>query len=89
MKAVLFVCVHNSGRNQMAEAFFNKLAGGKAIAISAGTRSAAHMDRNVVEAMREIGIDISQQRPKALTLEMMEKKASTLLKGDWKIGKAG
>ena len=71
-KTVLFVCVHNAGRSQMAEAFFNRLAAGKAVAISAGTRPAAHMDKGVVTAMGEIGIDISDQRPKALTLEMME-----------------
>jgi arsenate reductase len=73
MKKVLFVCVHNTGRSQMAEAFFNQMARGKATAISAGTKPAVHTDRGVVEAMREIGIDISRQRPKALTLEMMEK----------------
>ncbi len=56
----------------MAEAFFNHLAKGKAIANSAGTRPAAHTDSNVVKAMHEIGIDIRQQRPKPLTLEMME-----------------
>jgi len=72
MKKVLFVCVHNAGRSQMAEAFFNRMAKGKATAISAGTRPAIHMDKGVVEAMRELGIDISQQRPKALTLEMVE-----------------
>ena len=72
VKTVLFVCVHNSGRSQMAEALFNYLVQSKARAISAGTRPAAHTDRNVTAAMKEIGIDISYQRPKALTLEMME-----------------
>lgn len=72
MKKVLFVCVHNAGRSQMAEAFFNKMSAGKAIAISAGTRPAAHMDKGVVEAMREIGIDIRNQRPKLLTFAMLE-----------------
>jgi arsenate reductase len=72
LKTVLFICVHNSGRSQMAEAIFNYLAQGKARAISAGTRPAVHTDRNVTAAMKEIGIDISSQRPKALTLEMME-----------------
>lgn len=72
VKKVLFACIHNSGRSQMAEAFFNRLAGEKARAISAGTRPAAHMDRNVVEAMREIGVDIRRQRPKLLTLEMLQ-----------------
>ena len=70
--AVLFVCVHNSGRSQMAEAIFNHLAEGKAQAFSAGTRPAAHTDRTVRQAMDEIGIDISGQRPKLLTPEMIE-----------------
>ncbi len=72
MKAVLFICVHNSGRSQMAEAFFNRLAKGKAVAISAGTEPAAGTDRGVVAAMGEIGIDISRQMPKPLTPEMIQ-----------------
>ena len=73
MKNILFTCVHNSGRSQMAEAFFNQLTEGKAMAVSAGTKPAAHIDRGVMEAMSEIGVDIRGQRPKLLTLEMMEK----------------
>ncbi len=72
MKKVLFVCVHNAGRSQMAEAFFNQMAKGKATAISAGTKPAAHTDKVVVKVMDEIGIDIGKQRPKALTLEMVD-----------------
>ncbi len=72
MKTMLFVCVHNSGRSQMAEAFFNRLAKGKAQALSAGTDPANAIDPTVVEAMREVGIDISGSKPKALTLEMIE-----------------
>jgi arsenate reductase len=72
MKRVLFVCVHNSGRSQMAEAFFNRMAGGKAVATSAGTQPAAHTDSNVVKAMREVGIDISNQKPKLLAYEMLQ-----------------
>jgi arsenate reductase (thioredoxin) len=72
MKKVLFVCVHNSGRSQMAEAFFNYYASGKATAISAGTQPASHIDRTVAEAMKELGIDISSNRSKLLTPEMME-----------------
>ena len=72
MKTVLFVCVHNSGRSQMAEAFFNQLAQGKARAFSAGTSPAAAVDPTVVQAMKEMGIDISNQVPKALTPEMVE-----------------
>jgi len=69
---VLFVCVHNAGRSQMAEAFFNQLARGKARVSSAGTAPADAVDPTVVEAMREVGIDISGNKPKALTREMVE-----------------
>ncbi|MBM3143146.1 MAG: arsenate reductase ArsC [Chloroflexi bacterium] len=72
MKKVLFVCVHNAGRRQMAEAFFNRLAEGKALALSAGTAPASRVNPVVVEVMREAGIDISHQKPKLLTLEMLE-----------------
>jgi arsenate reductase (thioredoxin) len=73
VKTVLFVCVHNSGRSQMAEAFFRALAGGKAKAISAGTKPADRVNSTVAAVMKEVGIDISRRRPKALTFEMMEK----------------
>ena len=73
MKTVVFVCVHNSGRSQMAEAFFNQIAEGKATAISAGTQPGDKVHPVVVEAMKEIGIDISGNKPKMLTLEMIEK----------------
>jgi arsenate reductase len=73
INTVLFVCVHNSGRSQMAEAFFNKLAGGKAQALSAGTQPAGEVNPVVVEAMRETGINISGNKPKMLTLDMVEK----------------
>jgi arsenate reductase (thioredoxin) len=71
-KTVLFVCIHNSGRSQMAEAFFNKIANGKAQAISAGTRPADTVNPVVVKAMMEIGIDISKNKPKTLTMEMIQ-----------------
>ncbi len=73
MRTVLFVCVHNSGRSQMAEAFFNQLSKGKAQAYSAGTQPADKVNPVVIEAMREVGIDISSNRPKALTIDMVEK----------------
>ncbi len=72
MKKVLFICVHNSGRSQMAEAFFNQMAQGKAKATSAGSQPADRVNPTVVEAMREVGIDISHNKPKLLTLEMAE-----------------
>ncbi len=56
----------------MAGAFFNQMAKGRATAASAGTRPAAHKDEGVVEAMDEVGIDIRHQKPKMLTLEMLE-----------------
>lgn len=73
MKTVIFVCVHNSGRSQMAEAFFTKLSGGKAQALSAGTQPTNEINPVVIEAMKEIGIDISEDKPKALTMDMVEK----------------
>ena len=72
MKTVLFICVHNSGRSQMAEAFLNQMAQGKAKAISAGSQPAEKVNPRVVEVMKEVGIDISNKKPKLLTLEMME-----------------
>ncbi len=57
----------------MAEAFLNSLASGKAVAISAGTRPAERVNPIVVKAMAETGIDISDRKPKALTLEAVEK----------------
>lgn len=72
MKTVLFICVRNSSRSQMAEAFFNRLAKGKFKAISAGTDPADVVNPTVVEAMREVGIDMGGNKPKALTLGMMK-----------------
>jgi len=65
---VVFACVHNAGRSQMAPAFSNRLADqSKARAISAGTHPAAHVNPVVVEAMREAGIDVGSNRPQRLT----------------------
>lgn len=72
MKTVFFICVHNSGCSQMAEAFFNQMAKGKAGAISAGSHPANDVNLLVVEAMSKVGIDISNNKPKLLTFEMME-----------------
>jgi len=71
MYRVLFVCVGNAGRSQMAEAFFNHLAPDNAVACSAGTLPADRVDPLVVELMLEEGIDISHAVPKKLTGEMM------------------
>jgi arsenate reductase len=72
MKKVLFVCVHNAGRSQMAEAFFNQMVKGKAKGLSAGTQPSKKVNPMVVKAMREVGIDISRRKPKMLTFEMLE-----------------
>ncbi len=81
MMTILFVCVHNSGRSQMAEAFVNKLAIGQARATSAGIEPAETIDPMVVEAMREVGIDISHQKPKRLTPEMIEQADKVITMG--------
>ena len=81
MKTVLFVCVHNAGRSQMAEAFFNRLAAGRAQAISAGTMPAERVHPEVVEAMAEVGIDLSRQKPKLLTPEMIEEASRIITMG--------
>ena len=67
MRRVLFVCVGNSGRSQMAEAFFNHFSAGGLVAMSAGTWPATSVSRTAIAAMAELGIDISAQRPKPLT----------------------
>ncbi|UCC16554.1 MAG: arsenate reductase ArsC [Dehalococcoidales bacterium] len=72
-KTVLFVCVHNSGRSQMAAAFFDRLAKGKAKAFSAGTQPADSVNHVVVEAMKEVGINISDNRPQLLSMDLVEK----------------
>jgi len=69
VKTVLFVCVHNAGRSQIAEALFNQLAGQRGIparAESAGTEPAGQVHPEVVEVMRERGIDLSRRRPHRL-----------------------
>jgi arsenate reductase (thioredoxin) len=68
---VLFACVQNAGRSQMAAAYFNRLANpAKARAISAGTRPGEHVHPEVVAAMKEVGIDMSAARPTKLTDEV-------------------
>ena len=65
--SVLFVCVHNAGRSQMAAAWLIKLAGEKVEVRSAGSAPADSINPAVVEAMLEVGIDISHEMPKVLT----------------------
>ncbi|WP_052848988.1 arsenate reductase ArsC [Streptomyces avicenniae] len=67
--AVLFVCVHNAGRSQMAAAFLTALAGDGVRVRSAGSAPADSVNPAVVEAMREVGIDLAAETPKVLTTE--------------------
>jgi arsenate reductase len=66
---VLFVCVHNAGRSQMAAALLERHADGRVRVRSAGSTPADEVNPSVVEAMAEVGIDISSERPKGLTDE--------------------
>ena len=70
-KTVLFVCVQNAGRSQMAEGFFRKYAPKDYETISAGTVPISQINPIAVEVMKEVGIDISNQKPKDLTEDMM------------------
>jgi arsenate reductase len=77
MKNILFVCIHNSARSQMAEAFVNRLCGGEIRAFSAGIEP-GRLNPVVVEAMRESGIDISGNRTKSVD-DMLQSR----VKFDW------
>ncbi|HEX5407823.1 MAG TPA: arsenate reductase ArsC [Pseudonocardiaceae bacterium] len=70
--SVLFVCVHNAGRSQMAAAFLTHLAGDRVDVRSAGSAPAEHLNPAVVAAMTETGIDISGEIPKVLTVDAVE-----------------
>ena len=71
MKTVIFACVHNAGRSQMAAAWFNHLADPQAArALSAGTTPAERVHPEVLEVMKEVGIDLSSATPQKLTVEL-------------------
>jgi arsenate reductase len=71
VKKVIFACVHNAGRSQMAAAFFTLLADpAKASAISAGTSPAERVHPEVIEVMKEAGVDLRKARPQRLTSEL-------------------
>ncbi|RPF30070.1 protein-tyrosine-phosphatase [Streptomyces sp. Ag109_G2-6] len=70
--SVLFVCVHNAGRSQMAAAFLTHLGAGRVEVRSAGSAPAATVNAAVVDAMAEAGIDISAETPKVLTAEAVQ-----------------
>lgn len=73
MKLVLFACVENSFRSQMAEAYFNKFALQGWTALSAGIKPAAKVHSNAILLMKEEGIDVSNKKPQALTQELQTK----------------
>src|SRR5437762_7789020 len=82
MITVLFACVHNAGRSQMAAAWFNALADPmKSRATSAGTHPGSQVHPSVVEAMREAGIDVVGARPQRLTDALASQ-------AQWQIGRA-
>jgi arsenate reductase (thioredoxin) len=68
-KSVLFVCIHNAGRSQIAAGYLKKLAGEKVEVRSAGSIPAEEINQNASLAMNEVGIDISKQKPKLLNSE--------------------
>ena len=72
MSTVLFVCLHNAGRSQMSQELFERAADGGHAALSAGTAPADRVHPEVVEAMRELGIDIADRKPRLLTHELAE-----------------
>jgi arsenate reductase len=72
MAHVLFVCLHNAGRSQMSQALFERAAGGRHSAASAGTQPGERVHPEVVEAMRELDIDLAGRTPRALTRELAE-----------------
>jgi arsenate reductase (thioredoxin) len=70
MATALFVCLHNAGRSQMSQALFERAAEGRHSALSAGTTPGERVHPEVVEVMRELGIELADRVPQALTLEL-------------------
>ena len=81
MKKVLFVCVHNAGRSQMAEAFLNTTGDDSLLATSAGTIPIERVNPVVAEAIQEVGNDVSDNAPKILTQEMANEADLTITMG--------
>ncbi len=84
MNEVLFVCVHNAGRSQMAKALFNKLATERGLSVraeSAGTEPSGHVHANVAQALRELSIDITKAQPQILTNDMVEQAKKVITMG--------
>lgn len=84
MRTVLYVCVHNAGRSQMAEAFTNTLAAERDLAVrglSAGTEAGSRINPMAVEAMNELGISMAGQAPKQLTQDMADSASRVITMG--------
>ena len=82
MNTILFACIHNAGRSQMAAAWFNALADStEARSISAGTAPGARVHPEVVAAMNEVGIDLTGERPKLLTDDLARSAAMLITMG--------
>jgi len=80
-KNVLFVCIENAGRSQMAEAFFKKFTENKFNVISAGTTPSPKLNPIVIEVMKEIGIDMTDKSPKTLSNSMISSSFKTVNMG--------
>ena len=80
-KNILFVCVENAGRSQMAEAFFKKYAKNQFHVISAGTSPSSHLNPVVVSVMNELGIDLKNQKPQLLSSSMIKNSNKTVNMG--------
>ena len=72
MANVLFVCLHNAGRSQMSEALFQRAAGGRHEARSAGTHPADHVHESVVTVMRDMHVDLIDRKPRLLTTDLAQ-----------------
>jgi arsenate reductase len=81
MKRVLFVCVENAGKSQMAEALTRKYSAGKVEALSAGTMPAKEVNPVVIQVMQEKGIDLTAKKPKAITRQMVEEADMIIVMG--------
>ena len=81
MKKVLFVCVENAGRSQMAEGFFRKIAPDAYQGISAGTKPVSEINPLAIQAMKEVDIDISQNQSKLISNEMISESNSVVNMG--------
>jgi arsenate reductase (thioredoxin) len=80
-QTILFVCIQNAGRSQMAEGFFRKYAPEDYEPLSAGTKPTSEINPIATQAMKEVGIDISRQRPKDITEDMIRNSSKIINMG--------